>query len=690
MEASSRVFDVLSILLGLCLYFVLFLPTSYAICWWAGPFDFRRRSAFFRLCVAQGFSFAVTPYLLFLVYRWATPWLMILFAAAGLALMAKTLGRVRWRHLMPALILLVVVTGLALVAVTDWTIGQRTYLSVTAWDYAKHVAVTHELSADRVPPLNPSFAPGHAIPLFYYYFWFLTSSAVEIISKGWVSARHAVTAGVIYNAFSLLAAVVVSAWMLFPGPRRRNRSRVYMALGLLLVSGLDLIPFLITLVRRLVEGKLFVAGWLPGSLGWWNEQVTNWPATALWVPHHTAAFVVLWLLFWDAALQADAPVRQRWPLVIFRAVAMVSMFGMSVWLGLLAGAILAVWIMQRAFHREWRSVKEWVAAGLLAGILVLPYAIDLQRAKRTSSGTVALSVRRFLPIEKLFDKLDPRLVSVGISGFALKLVHQGIFFLCLPLNYGMELGVFLVAAFLYWRYCRGTAYELRGGRAWWALLLPCALVVTFVRSALSNNDLGWRSFLPLQLALVLVLVAVWERLANSGISLRWRPALVTLAGVGLATTLCDVALMRVGPIVDDCVGFRSCSSITYSRRLAYLRLNTTEPASLYVQHNPKRGVDYESGLYGDRRFVLADFIYGTLYSVDPKTYQATLDRIEPVFQSCDAGAEEYAVGVAAEYQIRFWMFQRSDPVWKDRQCWIWARPVFFKDGQVLVIDAKKP
>jgi len=61
------------------------------------------------------------------------------------------------------------------------------------------------------------------------------------------------------------------------------------------------------------------------------------------------------------------------------------------------------------------------------------------RTKGTSSGTVALSVRRFFPVQDLFDKLDPRLASIGISGFALKLVHQGIFFLCLPLNYEMEL-----------------------------------------------------------------------------------------------------------------------------------------------------------------------------------------------------------------------------------------------------------
>ena len=680
--------DVLAVLLGLCLYFILFLPASYAICWGAEPFDFRRRSMLFRLCVAQGFSFAVTPYLLFLFYRLATPWLIVLLAAAGVVFIVKTFGHLRWRHAKPALILLLLVAAMALTLVTDWTVGPRTYLSVTAWDYAKHVAVTHALTADRVPPFNPSFAPGHPIPLFYYYFWFLTSSAVEIVSKGLVSARNAVTAGVIYTAFSLLAAVVLSAWLLFPGPRRRNRSRLYLSLTLLLVSGLDLIPFLLSLVSRLLHGQFFSAASLPGSLSWWNEQVTNWPATLLWVPHHAAAFIVLWLLFWDSALQPEAPLRRRWPLILFRAIALVSIFGMSSWMGLLAGAIFALWLAQQAFHRKWANVKEWLVAVLAAGILAAPFLLDLLHAKKTSSATVAFSVRRFFPAQALFDKLDPLLRASHVPGFALKLLHQAVFLFLLPLNYGMELGVFLLAAFLYWRFCRGTAYELRGGRAWWPLLLPCALVVTFLRSSLANNDLGWRAFLPLQITLLLVLVMVWERCAVDGRIARWRTLLVSLAVIGLTSTLCDLALMRVSPMAADLAAPDDPAARTYSRLQAYRRLNASEPAAFYVQHNPKRDVDYESGLFSDRRMVVADIVYGPLYGVDLKLFQPVFDRVTRVFEGCGPDAQEYATEAAVDDRIRFWMFQDNDPVWRDRQCWIWSRPPLYQDSHVLVIAAQ--
>jgi hypothetical protein len=273
-----------------------------------------------------------------------------------------------------------------------------------------------------------------------------------------------------------------------------------------------------------------------------------------------------------------------------------------------------------------------------------------------------------------------------------ELVHQGINLVFLPLNYGMELGVYFLGAFLYWRFCRGTPYALRGGRAWWPLLLTCALAVTFVRSAVSWNDLGWRGFLPLQLALLLALILVWDRLAEGRLGAGWRPVLVILASIGLATTVCDLISMRLYPIVEDFYGPNAGQASTaFSRREAYRHLNVLDPSHrLYVQHNPDREVDYESGLFGDRRVPVEDTIYGSQYSIDPKTFQSTFKRIAAVFENCDAGSEEYAAAVAADYQIRFWLFQSSDAVWQNHHCWIWSRPTVFGDRHVIVIATKNP
>ena len=680
--------DSFSILIGLGLYFALFLPTSYSICWLAGVFDFRQRSSLFRLCTAQALSFAVIPYMLFLLYRIASPWLLLLPAAAGLVHIAPTLRRVRWRHAKPVLILLLVIACIVPALVAPWTIGTRTYLSVASFDYSKHAAVTHALTADHVPPFNPSFAPERPLPLFYYYFWFLSSSIVEIFGKGLVPARDAVIAGVVYTAMSLLATVILSGWLLFPGPRRRGRPRLHLALGLLLVGGLDLIPYVINVVKTLKGGLPSI----PASLEWWNEMVVSWAATMLWVPHHTAAFIVLWLLYWEAALAREAPFRQHWRIVLFRALGLASVFGLSTWLGLLAAAVFTAWTIQQMVYRNWSKVSECVVAGLIGAILLSPFIADLTRAKMASSPVIALRVRQFRPVVARFDRIDDQLNLSRLPAYAIELAHQGINLVFLPLNYGMELGVYFLGAFLYWRFCRGTRYALRGGRAWWPLLLTCALAVTFVRSAVAWNDLGWRGFLPLQLALLLALILVWDRTAEGRLGAGWRPVLVILASIGLATTVCDLISMRLYPIVEDFYGSNAGqASSVFSRREAYRRLNVLDPSHrLYVQHNPDREVDYESGLFGDRRVPVEDTLYGSQFSIDPNTFQSTFKRVVAVFKNCEVGSEDYAAAVAADYKIRFWLFQSSDPVWQSRGCWIWSRPAVFVDDRVIVVPAETP
>src|SRR5438309_12096557 len=77
-------------------------------------------------------------------------------------------------------------------------------------------------------------------------------------------------------------------------------------------------------------------------------------------------------------------------------------------------------------------------------------------------------------------------------------------FLLLPMNYFLELGFFFVAgiAYLY-----NLVKRRAPSRAELALVLLAAVSIflcTFFRSGvITNNDLGWRGFLPAQFALLL-------------------------------------------------------------------------------------------------------------------------------------------------------------------------------------------
>jgi hypothetical protein len=673
--------EILKSTLALCLCMVLFLPVSYALCWWADVLAFRRRSGAFRWLAAWGWSFALLPVLLYFLYWSGLRWLLWPAAALGWAVVLKTRPRVRWRHLRPALLLVAAVWALTLFAITEWTIGQRMFLSVTAFDHAGRVAFTHELAVSGVPPFNPTFAPGHPLPAFYYYFWYLLTSAAQVASFGLVPARQAVNGGVMYTFLGLLAVLTLSVWLLARGPRRRAQARLRWAFGLLLVSGLDIVVYLLYVVlARLVHWQMV---W--STVEQWNEQVTSWMATALWVPHHLAAMLAGWLLYWESALSPEEGRRANRPLLLLRGAAVVSMFGMSIWVGITFALVISLWWLQLLARRRPRA-WEWMVSGVVAGVLIAPFALELAQGKQGGGSPLGFGVREFSPVVRLFPWLDQTITHAGLGALAVRAAHEVLFLLCLPLNYALELGFLLMGAVLYWRSVRRGGAPLAGGAAWWPLLGGTAFVVTFVRSTVSQNDLGWRAFLPLQLALLLMTLLGLESVRGQDWPARWKRVALLAAVLGVATTALDVALMRFYPMARERAmsAEQKRAARTYSRAAAYRVLDRIDPGQYYVQHNPDVNVDFESGLLGHRRVVMEDWNYGPLYGIDRAFYQQHFDRIAPVFQQCNASA---AREVAQRYQIRYWIFQNYDAVWKDRGCWIWQAPAVFRDDQVLVVEA---
>lgn len=677
--------DVLRISAGLCLCVLLYLPLSYALCWWANLLDFRRRSGLFRWVAAWGWSFAAIPVLLYFSYWLRVRWAIVPAALVGMLVVARTRPRVRWRHLRWGFAAVLAVWALTLFAISEWTVGQRTFLSATAFDHSSRVAVTQELTETGVPPLNPFFAPGRPLPLFYYYFWYLTTSAVQVVSLGWVPARHAVTAGVMYTFLALLATVALSVWLLMSGRRRLGARRIQWAYGLLLVSGFDAAVYM--LYAALAATLHWAHIW--STVEQWNEQVTNWMATALWVPHHTAAFVTGWLVYWESSLAEDRLEGVGLPLLVLRGSAVASIFGLSVWLGLLFGTMVGAWWALTLLRRCLKRPAEWVASAVAAGLLVLPFALELARAQQKAGAPLALGIRPFFPVERFFPWLDGLARSAGVQESGVQALHELAYLICLPLNYGLELGFLLVGAGLYYRYVtRGGASGLKGGMAWLPLLGVTAAAVTFVRSSVAQNDLGWRAFLPLQLGLLLMAVLGLEAARKAGWSPAWRRLVLWTGALGFATTTMDVVLMRFYPMARDVAlgPEQQRAARTYSRVAAYRQLDRTDRGQYYVQHNPDVMVDFESGLLGHRRVVMADWIYGPLYGTDRETYQRHFDSLAPVFRQCGDG--EQARAAAAEYQIRYWMFQRSDAVWREQGCWIWSATAVYRDENVLVVVAR--
>jgi hypothetical protein len=95
-------------------------------------------------------------------------------------------------------------------------------------------------------------------------------------------------AGTVWTGLVLWA--VLSLWLRMLRKEREWTMLRWMLAALLLgVSGLDLLPFLVSVSHRLF---IHDPHWIPyATLDWWSfDQVTNWIDILLWVPHCAAAF----------------------------------------------------------------------------------------------------------------------------------------------------------------------------------------------------------------------------------------------------------------------------------------------------------------------------------------------------------------------------------------------------------------
>ncbi len=165
--------------------------------------------------------------------------------------------------------------------------------------------MTEAIRRAGVHPFNPLYSPGYSAPLRYHYFWFLLCSVVTQLGgalggKSLVSSQQAIIASVVWCGWSLIA--LVPLYVRFFQGRTGTALRRFSlaAIGLLAVTGLDIIPNVVWAAT----GR----GIYP-DMEWWNEQVTSWIGSLLWVPHDVAALVAClmgFLLVWQASVDGSA------------------------------------------------------------------------------------------------------------------------------------------------------------------------------------------------------------------------------------------------------------------------------------------------------------------------------------------------------------------------------------------------
>jgi hypothetical protein len=537
--------------------------------------------------------------------------------------------------------------------------------SQTEIDYQKHIAVTDALFRTGSDGVNPFFHPSKDVGLFYYHFWHLLCAMVERVAP-WITARGAVFGGLPWAAAALAA--VIRLYLLFLW--RIREARDYgVALLLLLVSGLDIIPVAISDLSYLFgHGGTFYF-----HLEWWNPaEVTSWLGTMLWVPQHLIGLVAnltaVLLLHWSFE-------NRRRPVIsiVLGGLCIASGLGASIWVTLACGLGMAVWgIICAARKGGIGEALMFGAAGGVALLMALPFLIHLRSVAQIKLSPVAFYVRPFGLIDGLFPG-RPRLV--GLASLV-----------ALPLNYAIELGIYGLVAVLWVRDLRRRQWKLEPHEQLAAAFLGSSiLLISFVRSTMGNNDLAARGALPAQFFLLILAAQRLQRspaIPNVTASLRPWAGRVVLAclALGFLTTAYDWLGTRfhhlAAIVAPDQPSYR------YQIRAAYEFVKAQTPRTAIIQHNPDRTLIIPYGVYGERQVVASDWFQGPLFAIAPARYADTANDIKRLF------ARGAAVGVWKEiterYQIAAVIVDETDPIWNDRESWVWNTPPDLAESRVRV------
>jgi hypothetical protein len=661
---------------------VVVLP-GFALAGGAGVLGFWRRPVGSQVQLSLIAAFAVLPGLDSVVARLAglTPALLLNLALAvggvivlvRIEAMSRAAGSGWSRGVAAAVIGLAAWTLVVSYAYVDFDWGGRLYPTIIVTDMVKHAATIQAIVDTGAPPVDPFFA--RATPSGYYYFFYTLGALVERLGSGLVDARAAFAGTTVWTGAAVfaLAAELLSRSGYPGGTDRRRLSPILLAL--LLVSGLDFLPICLLGASGL---------WAP-TLGAWNEEVTPWLQSLLWVPHHVTAMVALWfgLLMLDAAISPHGAKIERRQLalaLIFAALAFVSSLGASIWVTLAGVFTIGLWLLVLTVERRWRGSAIVLAAGLLTVMLAAPHLHDLMMDRQDQRFPIAVTIRAF----KMFDVL--------VKARWIKAVGRSVL---LPLNYGLEFGVMALGAVLFlvraksgelWREANGVAKLL-------ILSAAAGLILgTFLKSTIIFNDLGWRVMLFPQMTFL-----IWTSLAlrdqiDRPVRRPRDKVIVTswafLMLVGYMTTLYALFGLRFYTVLKTPCSIR-CSAadpaIHHQLHDAYRWLARHTPPAEVVQQRPGPYRVFDFGLYGRNRVGVADD-EAMLFGASKAVVEARVAVLTPIFTT---PMSAHAAASAAKSQgVDILIAKATDPAWAARGSWVWATAPIYAAPMVRVVTVR--
>ncbi len=685
--------DIFGILLAISLFAFVFVFPGYVTGWTLNLFDFKKRTAIAQIIMAMPISASIVPAGLFLVYRFTSSTfaigLLILLSIVGIYIFTKfykpsSHGN---EYRKPAVTLALLWITLSILTLIDLQIDGRLYFSTNSYDFATRVSVVNAITRTGVPPVNPSYYPGHPVALnFLYYYWYIIASVVDQMGGSLVSAHHAMIASVSWAGLLLFATLAAYLRVRDKQSSHHAWKKSFIAIQLIAVGGLDFI-----MVFMIMASFNFHLEQLPfqGHVEGWNMPIMSWMNALAWVPHHLTAALACITAMLIAAQDMQKKYTDRIARAIVIGLAFASAFGLSVWVMFVFAIFWLTWGITLLFkEKKYHQFVFMILGGLFGVIFVIPFISGfLHDGGVSSPGSglpVALFIRPFI-ITDLLTGFSPPAINI------LNLVF-------LPLNYLFELGFFFLMAVLWFQEFYKRDEELSQiHKAELILVIVSIIILSFLRSTIIViNDLGIRGWLPMQFILVVWSSDVIFQIAGER---KWISpnifkrvsgtktlglALGVMLVIGYLTMSLEFFSLRTWPFLVDLkiVGAPNGLSPdahlgerTYSARLAYAFLSDNTPSSVIVQNNPLDFLDHPGGLYGNHQMIISD---RTAYGVSPAAFRALADGVGTIFTE---QAENWDMIDAScrQYSINILIIKDLDPLWSSLETLKKERPPLYEN-----------
>ena len=702
--------------IGAVLAIPAFVPitvcTGYLAGWFSDLYGFRRRSLVERIFWSIPLSISLSTIGSVLIGRFLSlrtvAVLLVILTAVWLVVMirewlvARRSGSRISIGLQPmglkCLLIMLVWAAVIIVSLIDWQRDQRLWMSLTVYDHGARVNWAESILRTGIPPANPMYFYQHASDLRYYYFWLVDCASVV---KIWSLPMRAVLAASCVWAAIALAAITGLYLKHFLETGVRLRRQFFIAISLFAVGGATICVYLWNMLILHIPA--------PGDV-WKGAQIADWITFFLFKPHHLVSMACCMFAFLLAWMPGEG--RLQWAAkVVFIGAALASAFGMSVYVAFAFFLISLAWsCWEIATEREWRRIAILAAGGAIACVMLLPYLWEISHsASKMAAGSVfEWSVRETIPPDRLLASRLLRGLASSHADVARELANL---VLLLP-GYAIELGaysLFLVALlFPRWRSRKSLTFPQR-------TLLFIALVTlpitSFIRSGvISINDFGVNSALFLEFPLLLLaseMIVGWATPDRAPASpMRspvqmpgWLRSLTAFAIIlGALTTLYRFLVLRftlpvseIGASVTQTPEIANLSHKAYISYLGYSQLESAIPHDAIVQFNPSSSwvfwknvdlinIDHQVAIAGGQLWC------GSELGGDPDGCPAMIAAINPIFEGGTRG--EQARVVCHRYGISYLVSNVYDPVWRDKNSWVWTLPPVIQESEFRALSCE--